>query len=386
MSLEKTRVLIVDDETFMTNVLEETLRSKGFEVLTASDGCEALEKFRANPDIRLIVADIIMPFMDGLELIKALKAEPGSNVPIIVLTSSQEISVALDAIASGASDYLLKDKNIQTSLAISVEKVLEQERLKKERDRLMADLARKNTQLEKSNKELKELNQLKNKFLGIAAHDLRNPLSTITGYSDILLDGSLPEPDKETRSRYVEKIRKIAYEMLYLVEELLDISIIESGKLELRPQQCDMNQLLAERVEIKNILAAKKNVSIEAHFFENLEISADLLRLSQAVDNLIDNAIKFSPSGEKIVVTLARRDDLVEIGVKDNGPGVPRELQQQIFGEYKTLAEPALRGEKSTGLGLAIAKKIIEAHGGTITVSSRVGKGSLFTCRIPVRA
>src|SRR5208337_337520 len=188
-----------------------------------------------------------------LELIRKLR-ENNIDTPLIILTGNNEISVAVEALNSGATDYLLKDENIQDTVILSVEKSLEKYRLKKQNIQLLEDLAAKNSELEASNKKLIYLDNLKNKFLGIAAHDLRNPLTSIRGLSEILI-GEAFGPLTADQKEYLTVINTTSDEMLAMVNDLLDVSVIESGKLELHTAPGSLKDTLEARVKIITVIA-----------------------------------------------------------------------------------------------------------------------------------
>ncbi len=376
------KVLVVDDDPFVRDMLRELLAQEGYPYLTAANGLEALDVCEDHPDLSLIISDMNMPEMDGLTLIRRLRAR-GSDIPIMILTVNDEISVALSALKSGASDYILKDENIDETLSVSIERVLEKHRLRMENIRLMEDLCQKNEALEASNAELTELNQLKNKFLGIAAHDLRTPISGVIGLSDILitkLAGSIT-PRHEELLRMINTVSK---EMLVLLDELLDVSMIEGGKLELRYNRASLGPLVAERVRLIEVMAGRKEIDIHTHLTDVPDTFLDANRLAQAVDNFLSNAIKFSPPGAAIHVYLDQEGGMLRVRVADEGPGISEAEQDRLFGEFQKLTPRPTAGEMSTGLGLAIVKKLIEAHGGLVGVRSRPGEGAVFSFKVPI--
>ena len=239
------------------------------------------------------------------------------------------------------------------------------------------------TELEKTNKELSELNLLKNKFLGIAAHDLRNPLSSISGLTEALLTavfGPLTEDQKE----YLTVINTTSNEMLFLVNDLLDIAVIESGKLELDVQPHSLTKLLRDRIRLSSVIAEKKGIVIGHEADAMPDVSFDLKRIAQVIDNLIGNAIKFSPAGSKIKVKSFIHGKIAGVSICDTGPGIPDQERSKLFNEFQRLSVQPTDNEKSTGLGLAIVKKIIDAHKGTIEVQSQVGLGSTFIFKLPL--
>jgi signal transduction histidine kinase len=229
---------------------------------------------------------------------------------------------------------------------------------------------------------LKKLNEQKNKFLGMAAHDLRNPIGAILGYSEMLLEEDLHEEDR----RIVAQIETSSKFMLHLLNDLLDISQIESGKLELNRQKTNLISLVSDNVELNRIIAGKKNITIHFNTHEDIpQLEVDPSKLRQVLNNLTSNAIKFSHPNTTIKVALINQGDHVCFSVKDQGQGIPAHEIQHVFKEFRKTSVKSTAGEKSSGLGLAIVKKIVEGHGGTIGVESQVGKGSIFYVTLPTQ-
>lgn len=380
---QKRKLLVVDDDPFVRSMLREILESGGYSVETASNGIVALEQYFSHPDISLIISDVNMAEMNGLEFIRELRKK-NSEIPIIMLTVNTEISVALEAIKGGANDYLLKDENILETILLSVKKTLEKHDLKIQNLRLMEDLAQKNEELERSNKELIELSQTKSRFLRIAAHDLRNPLGGIIGLSEILLNET-EETTEEERREYLETIHNASKEMLTLLNDLLDLSVIESGKLELQLRMESLRSLIESRIKISRVIAEQKKITIQTNLADTPDTLFDAARIAQVFDNLMSNAIKFSPEGSCIHVGLEQEDDMLTVSIKDEGPGISEEDQGKLFQEFERLKTRPTHGEKSTGLGLVIAAKMVEAHQGMIEVQSKPGLGSVFRFKLPIK-
>jgi signal transduction histidine kinase len=229
---------------------------------------------------------------------------------------------------------------------------------------------------------LKELNELKDKYLGIAAHDLRNPLSSIRGMSDMLINMEL---DKDTRKSFLESINRVSNQMLTLINDLLDVSVIESGGFKLNLTEGNLSQLVDERAGIAAVNAQQKKITLSTDLQEVHNCMFDAERFRQVVDNLLTNAIKFSPSETTIHLTCREMGSTIELSVSDRGPGIPPEEIDKLFGAFQTLSTRPTGGEKSTGLGLSIAKQIVDSHGGDIEVESKVGIGTTFVVRIPIK-
>jgi len=249
----------------------------------------------------------------------------------------------------------------------------------------LEDLVEKRTSdLNRTNKKLMEANDLKNKFLGIASHDLRNPLFIIQSLSETLLESSQSGVMHKNQTTLLGKINSSSKHMAVLLNNLLDISKIESGKIELDKKVQDFNTILEEQVELNQLIADKKGIRLKIKLGNTPPLSVDKNAMIQAIDNFISNAIKFSPPDTRIDIGTDNAGNEIRFWVIDQGPGISREDQELLFGEFQTLSTKPTGGEKSTGLGLAITKKIINLHGGNVGVSSEPGKGCTFYFTIPL--
>jgi signal transduction histidine kinase len=241
------------------------------------------------------------------------------------------------------------------------------------------------TILEKSRlyQQLLELNEMKNRFLGIAAHDLRSPIAILMNYIEYLLEGP-PGKLTESQGNILGKMHKVTEKMLSLVNELLDVNAIEAGRLELIMHPADLTKFLKECYEENLVLSKAKSIELVLDLKPDLPVvEMDPHRIDQVISNLINNAIKFSYPNTTITLRARTVDQDVAISVQDKGQGIPAQEVDTLFTEFgKTSVRPTA-GEKSIGLGLAIVKRIIELHGGGIWVESKVGVGSTFTFTLP---
>jgi len=249
-------------------------------------------------------------------------------------------------------------------------------RLNNELSNLQRDLYKKNSQLEK-------LVKTRDKYLGMAAHDLRNPLGALSNMCVILLDEDTG-PLNDTQRELIELVQETADHMLTLVEDMLDISKIESGNLSLNFEKPDMIQLVNRSVSLNYHLSRKKNITIITEYPPTpVMVRADSKKILQVLDNLISNAIKFSNAGSEVRVEVDSADSHVEVSVIDLGKGIPEKEMKQLFSPFPKISVTSTGGEKSTGLGLAICKKIVEGHNGRIGAESEEGKGSRFYFTLP---
>ncbi len=232
--------------------------------------------------------------------------------------------------------------------------------------------------------QLVQLNDLKNKFFGIAAHDLRSPIGVIKNFIILFLNGYLGEIDDKQRE-VLDTMDRNCDRMLNLINNLLDFSAIESGRLELNLRPIDPHEFFHTYQSMAKSLADKKRIKLKLNIEPYLpEITVDANRFMQVLDNLVTNAIKFSHPDTTVTIGAHRTDDGIKISVADQGQGIPENEISKIFKEFSKTSVKPTAGEKSTGLGLAIVKRIIEAHNGTIEVSSIVGKGTTFMIKLPV--
>ena len=241
--------------------------------------------------------------------------------------------------------------------------------------------------LEKSRlyEQVVRFNDLKNKLLGMAAHDLRSPLAVIKGYADLFEDGTLGALALD-QNRSIRIILKHCDKMLLMIRDLLDVSAIESGHLAMEWQEIDLTAFLKENAKDGALLAKAKSIEFVTEIPENLpKVSIDPNRIDQVINNLITNAIKFSNSKSRIVLRAVPAEGAVAISVIDQGQGMPPEEISKMFQYFGRTSVLPTAGEKSTGLGLAIAKRMAEAHGGKISVESQPGKGSTFTFTLPLK-
>ena len=240
----------------------------------------------------------------------------------------------------------------------------------------LADLHR---VLAKKNVELKKLVELKNQFLGIASHDLRNPLSAISSYTEFLLTETKNNITEEQYS-FLQYIKSSSEFMLSLVNDLLNYTKLESGELDLNLEITDLIEFIKENIERNKILAKKKNITLTfSSELTSLLRDLDKTRFEQVINNLIGNAVKFSYPSSTINVYLYSDFKQTRIVVEDFGKGIEEKQLTSIFLPFNKSTSKGTEGEASTGLGLAITKKIVESHTGTITVESTLGKGSKFT-------
>ncbi len=321
------------------------------------------------------------------DLVEYLHEKPNSESTRLVVEEGMRSSLTCPLIIEDKPVGFLFFSSIHPN-AYSAEHVLIFQQLASrlssilEKGKLVSELADKKQQIEQQNTELKRLNDLKNTFLGIAAHDLRSPLANIQLITDLLNSDDNPLSVAESMELVTDIQRQTEY-MLTLLSDILDVTQIESGKLDLITQQIDTNPFLGEVVERHDKLAEYKHSHVVIDPIIEGSMCADKLRLRQVLDNLISNAVKFSPDSSTVRVHAVHDNSAWRISVTDQGPGISEKDRQRLFTDFARLSAQPTAGEKSTGLGLAICKRIITAHGGQIGVDSEPGKGATFWFTLP---
>lgn len=254
---------------------------------------------------------------------------------------------------------------------------------RKKIEELAAQLEEKREVLELRNREVERANRMKSEFLANMSHELRTPLHSIIGFSELLSEDEAGELNKKQK-RQLDHILKGARHLLSLINDILDLSKIEAGRLELHPESFVADGAISEVLTIVSPMAAAKKIAIRKETEPDLVIWADRLRFKQILYNLLSNAVKFTPDAGTVLISGALKGGSVEISVTDSGIGIPPEEQDAIFDEFHQANETTRGVKEGTGLGLTICRRLVENHGGQIGVTSKVGKGSCFTFTLPL--
>ena len=415
------KVLVVDDNIPNVELLEAYLTAAGYHVEKAYDGDEALEAVNRNvPD--LVLLDIMMPKLDGYQVCQRLKQEEKTRfVPVVMITALKELEDRIRGIEVGADDFLTKPFN-KHELLTRVKSLLRIKGLHDEVEaynRLLEEkVAERTAELQRAMEELKELDEMKSNFLATISHELRTPLTPIKGYVQSMLSEVLG-PLNPTQRKGLSIISESVDRLHGLIEDLLAFIKMDRDEISLDLQNFPVSSLIQERVERALPKAQEKGIVLNTELEPNLpDVKADPEGIGRVLSSLLDNAIKFTPSGGTVTVkaklvhgpvvalelvsdedvadelrryirepsTVNREQDadFVEISVHDTGIGIPPDKIEKIFDQFYQVDSSSTRGYGGVGIGLAIVKQILDAHGSRVEVRSKEGVGSAFSFRLPL--
>jgi PAS domain S-box-containing protein len=264
------------------------------------------------------------------------------------------------------------------------ERTLAEDRLRDVQARYTRTLTATNRELELRNREIERANRLKSEFLASMSHELRTPLHTIIGFSELLAE-ELEGPLNEKQKRFINHIHQDSLHLLQLINDILDLSKIEAGRLELRLETFDFSGVVMESLASIRALAEAKALVVETALDVPTALEADRLRVKQVLVNLLSNAVKFTPEGGSVHVGAKVHAGLLEVSVTDSGIGIPKEEHHSIFDKFHQVGATTKGVREGTGLGLPITKRLVEQHGGTIRVESEPNRGSRFTFTLPLQ-
>jgi len=353
-------LLVVDDQESNIQIVGAALGKLGFEIIPASGGPQALKRLAARrPD--LILLDLLMPDMDGFEVCRRIRENPAwTEIPIIFLSSADDKDLIVRALESGGVDYVTKPFN-HAELIVRV------------RTHLALKLARDG---------LKQLAEDRDELLGILTHDLKNHLGGMDLSAQILRDRIAEMADPKLRLM-AENISHSSSQMLAFVKEFLANASADHG-LKIHLESVDLAAAAARAVKQHQLWAKRKDISLETNWPESgAVVQADAAALGQVLDNLLSNAIKFSPSDKQISVAVLANDGHCELRIQDQGPGFTPEDKARMFRRYARLSARPTGGEPSTGLGLSIVQKLVQAIHGELACESVPGEGATFAVRLP---
>ena len=373
---ERGLLLVVDDNETNREVLSRRLQMQGYAVETAPDGPTALEAVGARV-FDLVLLDIMMPDMDGYEVLRRLKADEGSrDLPVIMISAIGDLDSVVRCIELGAEDYLPKPFN-PTLLKARIGACLEKKRGHDREVRMFA-------QLQENYQRLQELEKMRDDLTNMIVHDLRTPLSSLmAGLQTIPMLGKLSPEQQEC----CDIALRGGFSLLDMINDLLDISKLEGGAPDLEIEFLEVPALVESSLQQVQSAAANRGIRFERDFATDLpKFEGDQSKLRRTLVNLLGNAIKFSSNGGQVITGAKTDESHLLLSVSDYGEGIPRDAFDRIFEKFGQVEDRKAGRSMSTGLGLALCKMVVEAHRGRIWVESELGQGSTFYIELPLNS
>lgn len=362
-TLQRSTMLVVDDEITNRTLLERLFKRQ-FLVTSAEDGWQALHQLRQQP-FDVVLLDIMMPGMSGLEVLRHIRETPElADLPVILVSALSDNNAIIEGLRLGANDYVTKPVEVDILMA---------------RVQTQATLKRLLDERKQHIRELQEAHAFKDQCFQMASHDLKGPLGNLrmahTLVRDDLKDGAKGHTFLDLAEGTVDAMQQV-------IEEFLDLATLQSGQLELNVKEISLDKIMGHLTEQYRLSAAKKEIEIDLTM-SGTTVCADEMLFTQSLGNLISNAIKYSHFQTKVRLWTEQRGAVVRVNVADQGPGIPDIERDRLFTQFGKLKARPTNGESSTGLGLWIVKKHIEAQQGRVGVECPSDGGSIFWIEMP---
>lgn len=375
MKEEQISILIVEDEENVLQSLYNIISRRYPKVYRANNAHNALAVF-LKEDIDLVLTDIRMPGMDGLMMLQKMKMQK-PNLRRLVMSAYSESEYFLQAIDLGVDGYIVKPflkEKILEAIERSAKSIVNEyiaEKVKQE--------------LASSEKELRELNNNKDKFFSIIGHDVKTPVSTIASYSSLLVD-EFAEMNKDEILKVVKVIQKSSFQALDLLKNLMEWAKLQAGSITYNPEIVNIREAIEEEVDLASTFWEKKNLSVSFSPKTDHFVYADGNMVRTVFRNLLSNAIKFTPEKGTIRLYSERinqNGNFIKISIQDTGIGIPGKVLDKLFSLQETFSSEGTSGEVGTGMGLVFCKEFVDIQGGSLQVESIVGQGSTFSFYLP---
>ncbi len=398
---EPIKILLVDDHENNLTSMEIVLENQGYSFTKARSGREVLKILLKEDDFSLILLDVKMPVMDGYETAELIyQREKLRHIPIIFITAHDyEEEAMFKGYQSGAVDYIrkpFKPQILRAKVAVFAELHKKTNLLRQQREKVKKinkELVQLNHQLEERvqdrtrelkalNEDLKQLNLSKDKILSVISHDLRNPLTALYASSTKLRSraAKLEAPDIQALSEIISRTSKRVIDQL---NELVEWSKQQSVKVSFNPTKLQLLDGMNGAIELLKNNAHQKKIVLLNEISEDIYVNADPLMLGSIVQNIITNAIKYTPERGRVIISARQVQNMVEVSITDTGIGMSAEKVRSLFTDTDFSSADGTNAEKGSGLGLLLVREFVVQHGGSVTVESEPGKGTCFCFTIP---
>ena len=370
--MAETCVLVVDDEESVATTIEAILKLDGHDVVAVTSGADAIRLLNER-EFDVVLTDLRLGDMDGIEVLKEVQ-RTASDTAAIMLTGYASLESAIAALRSGAYDYLMKPSEVD-ELRATVNRAIERRQLRR---RLL---------------ELEEVDRLKTQFLSMASHELRTPLTAVSGFIQVarrrILRAADQPGDADWRQEAaragetLEMAQRQARRLGRLIDELLDVSRLQLGRVELHQSEVDLVAALREVIERMKLLSSTHRIELDSDL-EDAVVTADRDRLDQVFENLIGNAVKYSPNGGNVRIVMRAVEAEVHVAIRDEGIGISRDELDRIFNLFYRSPDPRAGHVGGLGLGLYISREIVTRHNGRLWAESGE-RGSTFHVSLPLK-
>lgn len=395
------KILLVDDNDSNLMSMEVALEKEGHIFFKATSGREALRILLKEEDFSLILLDVKMPIMDGYETAELIyQRDKLKDIPIIFITAHDyEEAAMFKGYQAGAVDFVRKPFNqqiLRSKVAVFADLYKKNRLLKQQEEKLQIinndlkllnlDLEQRvldrTIELENLNHQLRALNLSKDQFLSVLSHDLRNPFTAL-----LIASGKLSDDNENLNPAQIKKLSEIVHRtsnrLLDQLNEVIDWAKKQSKKANFNPEKICLVNGVEESLELLKPNAAQKGVKLQNRIPKNIFVKADSLMLRSIVQNLVTNAIKYTPQGGYVIINAQTIENMAAVFIEDSGVGMTNEMKEKLFNENSASSVLGTNNEAGSGLGLLLVSDFVVQHGGTIDVESTVGRGTTFKFTIP---
>ncbi len=360
-------ILVVDDNKDNLKVVSKFLKKEGYQIALAINVEDALNILEDTP-IDLVLLDVMMPGTDGFSFCRQIKKEKRfADLPVIFLTAKTDTSDLVEGFEAGGVDYITKPfqkKELIARVNNHIELTLAKKRIQEQAE------------------EIKKINRTKDHLYSIIAHDIKSPFSNISMLISALAEGYL-EVGSEEYEEILQSINQSTQETYSLLENLLQWTRSQTGDLEVNPETFNMKEVTGTAVRFSELNARNKQIDLQVEMKDNLPLHADRNMMQSVMQNLVGNAIKFTPEGGKVTIQGIQENDQVIVKIADTGVGISEENMKKLFTDRGQITTLGTNNEKGSGLGLLLAQSFVEQNGGKIKVESTPGEGTTLTLTFP---